>query len=59
MVLCFFGLYIASNFNHLQSASNVALDVNVQTVLPAVQSIVSLGTFKQPHKNGGAWLPVL
>ena len=30
-------LYLASNFNRLQSASNVLLDVNVQEGLPAVQ----------------------
>ena len=32
------GLYLASNFKCLQSASNVLLDVNVQEVLPAVQT---------------------
>jgi len=32
------GLYLASNFNCLQSANNVVLDVNVQEVLPAVQT---------------------
>jgi len=34
----FVGLYLALNVNRLQSASNVALDVNVQEVLPAVQT---------------------
>jgi len=31
-------LYLASNFNCLQSASDVLLDINVQEVLPAVQT---------------------
>ena len=35
MALC---LYLGSNFNCLQSARNVLLDVNVQEVLPAVQT---------------------
>jgi len=30
--------YVAFNFNCLQSASNAVLDVNVQEVLPAVQT---------------------
>ena len=38
MASCFVGMYLASNFNCLQSASNVVLDVNVQEVLPAVQT---------------------
>lgn len=34
----FAGLYLALNVNRLQSVSNIALDVNVQEILPAVQT---------------------
>jgi len=33
----FVGLYPASNFNCVENASNIALDIEVQEVLPAVQ----------------------
>ena len=35
----FVGLYLASNFNRMQSASNIELNINVQEVLPAVHRV--------------------